>query len=191
VSPTPDLEGAVFAQLASLRAFQEQHRSAPAVKPTESPAAASASLRRAVDSAPAGYRDYLEEALACYEGGQYRAAVLMVWAATVQHLYRLVDERPGGVAAFEKANVARFGQGKRYRQIKKTDDFMYLGEADFLQLAEDAGMINRNAREMLGERLKTRNRCGHPTGYRLGREEAVVFIESLLLNVIEGAQVNW
>lgn len=76
-------------------------------------------------------------------------------------------------------------------ELKKQDDFLYLGERDFLQLGEDAGMFNRNARKVLQERLDLRNLCGHPTQYRPGREETVIFIESLLLNVLSGAWLNW
>ncbi len=52
-------------------------------------------------------------------------------------------------------------------------------------------MFNKNARQLLDERLKLRNLCGHPTGYTPGREETVVFMESLLLNVLSGSWLNW
>jgi hypothetical protein len=52
-------------------------------------------------------------------------------------------------------------------------------------------MYNRNARKILHERLELRNLCGHPTGYRVGREQTVVFVESLLLNILSGSWLNW
>jgi hypothetical protein len=52
-------------------------------------------------------------------------------------------------------------------------------------------MINRNARVLLTERLNLRNRCGHPTGYRPGREETVIFVESLLNTVVGGVMLLW
>jgi hypothetical protein len=91
----------------------------------------------------------------------------------------------------ETANKARFGEMKKYRQVKKQDDLSYLGEKDFIWAAEDAGVFNRSARKLLHERLDLRNLCGHPTRYTPGREETVIFIESLLLNVLSGTWLNW
>jgi len=157
----------------------------------ESPAAALGSLEEAVGKAPRDYRPYLEEAVGCYRYGLYRAAILMIWAAVVQHLYAAAAAHKGGVRAFQDANKARFGKMKKYRELRKQDDFLYLGERDFIQLGEDAGMFNRNARKLLHERLDLRNLCGHPTQYTPGREEVVVFIESLTLNILSSSWLNW
>jgi hypothetical protein len=157
----------------------------------QSPTAALDSLEEAVKSAPAAYRPYLEEAVGCYRDGLYRAAILLVWAAVIQHLYETVGNYRGGVGRLESANKARFGEMRKYRQIKKQDDLSYLGEKDFIWVAEDAGVFNRNARKVLQERLELRNLCGHPTGYSPGREETVIFIESLVLNVLSNTWLNW
>ena len=177
--------------LGRLRQLHIEYRAEVSDVAQESPVAALESLVQAVETAPQDYRDYLREALSCYEHGLYRGAILLVWSAIVQHLYSIAGQRPGGIKTFETANHARFGALKKYRALKKQDDFLYLGERDFLQLGEDAGMFNRNARKVLQERLDLRNLCGHPTQYRPGREETVIFIESLLLNVLSGAWLNW
>jgi hypothetical protein len=184
---TPDLER----RLDGLRRFQADFGSEVADIKKESPAAALDSLEEAVAVALADYRPYLEEALECYRRGFYRAAILMVWAAVVQHLYSHAASHHGGIKEFEKVNKIRFGGARNYREIKKEGDFLYLGERDFIQLGEDAGMFNRNARLLLHERLKLRNLCGHPTQYVPGREETVIFIESLLLNVLSGSWLAW
>jgi hypothetical protein len=184
-------DSSVQRRLAALRTFQEFHEAPVTDGPTQSPAVALKSLNDAVAAAPPDYRDYLVEAVTCYEQGLYRAGILIVWAAAMEHLYIVASDHPGGIRDLEAANLARFGNSKAYRQIKKKDDFLYLGEASWLQLAEDAGLMNRNARQMLTERLNLRNRCGHPTKYKPGREETVVFIESLLLNVLNGQMLNW
>jgi hypothetical protein len=161
----------------------------------EAPAQALHSLREAAASAPPGYQDYLDEAVRCYEGGMYRAAVLMVWSACIQHLFSVIEGHQGGVKAMEAANRARYGKTDPlptgYKKIHKSDDLLYLKESAVLLLAEDAGLLNRNARDLLDEKLKLRNRCGHPTRYKPGREETVIFIESLVVNIIGGTMVNW
>ncbi len=191
MSSTMASDDVLRARLASLRTFQELHEVPVSDRASQSPAVALKSLTDAVKVAPADYRDYLVEAVTCYESSLYRAAILMVWAATVEHLYLTASGHPNGVKDFEAANRARFGNAKNYRQIKKKDDFLYLGEANWITLAEDVGMMNKNARLMLVERLNLRNRCGHPTKYTPGREESVIFIESLLLNVLGGKMLNW
>lgn len=177
--------------LRKLKAFQDQFFLPRRSTRTENPGKALESLRQAATRAPSEYSEYLNEAVTCYENGLYRAAILMVWAATVEHLYGVVSNHRNGFREFETHNQARYGSSNNYHRIRKKDDFLYLREQQFIQLAEDAGMINRNARELLNDRLKLRNLCGHPTQYQPGREESVVFVESLMLNVLGGAMVNW
>jgi hypothetical protein len=188
----PEVLAGEAVRLASrLAAFQAEYSTPVRDLSTQAPAEALASLEKAVREAPATYRTYLNEALQCYGHSLYRAAILMVWAATVEHLYQVVGARKGGVTAFEQANKHRFAGTRRYREIRRVGDFLYLGDRDFIQLAEDAGLMNRSLRRVLGERLDLRNLCGHPTQYTPGREETVVFIESLILNVINGSMLNW
>jgi hypothetical protein len=175
--------------LEGLRQLQAEFGEEVADVEQESPAAALESLEEAVAQAPREYRQYLQEALACYQHGLYRAAILMVWAAVVQHLYSVAGSHLGGIRLIEQGSKARFGT--KYREMKKQDDLLYLGDKDFIQLAQDAGMFNKNAKRVLQERLDLRNLCGHPTQYRPGREETVIFIESLTINVLTGSWLNW
>lgn len=177
--------------IANLAAFQAAHPTPVRDTAKESPSQALQSLVDARAAAPAEYADYLHEAVAAYESGLYRAAILMVWAATVEHLYGVVKAHPSGVKDIEAANLARYGKSRNYREVKKVDDLLYMSESQFIQLGEDAGIYNRNARQVLIERLNLRNRCGHPTGYTPGREEAVVFIESLTLNFLTNSWLRW
>jgi hypothetical protein len=139
--------------LDGLRDLQEEYREPVADLEVEAPRAALLSLEEAVAEAPADYRPYLEEAVACYDNGLFRAAILMVWAAVMEHLYMSASSHKNGIKDFERENHKRYGGSKNYRQIKKRDDFLYLREYDFVQLAEDAGMLNRNARKLLHEKL--------------------------------------
>ena len=112
----------------------------------------------------------------------YRAAVLMVWSACIQHLFSVIKADRGGIKAMEAANFERCGRTTppppSHRKIRKTDDLLYLKESVVLLIAEDAGLINRNARYLLKEKLELRNMCGHPTRYKPGREDSVSFIEA-------------
>lgn len=180
-----------FSTFERLRTFQEAYSIPVTDVARQAPAAALHSLRDATANAPRNYQDYLNEAVDCYEHGAYRGAVLMVWAATVEHIYSAIEGHVGGYKALEVANKARFGTSNTYRRISKKNDLLYLNDKNFLLICEDAGVFNRNARALLEEKLGTRNRCGHPTGYMIGREEAVVFIESLINNIINDAMMDW
>ncbi|MFV1363551.1 hypothetical protein AAHH97_08880 [Mycolicibacterium elephantis] len=180
-----------LAWLAGLRDFQEAYAIPVEDTSTQAPAAALSSLREAAGNAPPEYADYLGEAVECYERQLYRAAILMVWAATIEHMYGVVADHRGGVRKIQAANLVRYGTHSKYREIKRKNDLLYLSEEQFIQLAEDAGMINRNARRMLGDRLTLRNQCGHPTQYKPGREETVIFVESLVNNILTGSWLQW
>jgi hypothetical protein len=180
-----------LAQFERLRAFQEAYAIPVSDVSRQAPAQALHSLRDATARAPENYQEYLNEAVDCYEQGAYRGAVLMVWAAAIEHIYGVIARHPQGFKEIEAANVKRFGNSNTYRKVTKKNDLLYLNDKNFLLLCEDAGVFNRNARKLLEEKLDTRNRCGHPTGYVIGREEAVVFIESLIKNIISDAMMDW
>lgn len=185
------LSDPTLSQFERLRAFQEAYAIPVRDVSRQAPAQALHSLRDATARAPKNYQDYLNEAVDCYEQGAYRGAVLMVWAATVEHIYTAIENHQGGFKAIEAANVTRFGKSNTYRKVSKKNDLLYLNDKNFLLLCEDAGVFNKNARLLLTEKLDTRNRCGHPTGYVIGREEAVVVIESLINNIISDAMMDW
>lgn len=178
-------------RLDSLRRFQNAYQFPAANIAKQAPAEALHSLRLATESAPTSYRAYLNEAVDCYEAGAYRGAVLMVWSATIEHLYSVISAHQGGLKELEAVNNKRFGNSRTYHCISRKGDLLYLGDKNLLLLCEDAGVFNRNARGLLEDRLDARNRCGHPTGYVIGRDEAVVFVESLVNNVIGGAMIDW
>lgn len=177
--------------LERLREFQEAYRLPVSDIARQAPAQALHSLRDSAGRAPANYRQYLEEAIDCYEASAYRGAVLMVWAATIEHLYSVIEGHQQGFKLVQAENFKRFEKSNSYRKISKKNDLLYVNDANFFLLCEDAGVFNKNARSILDDALKTRNRCGHPTGYTVGREEVVIFIERLINNFISGAMIDW
>jgi hypothetical protein len=174
-----------------LREFQGSYKIPISDITKQAPAQALHSLREAAERAPTNYQQYLEEAIDCYEATAYRGAVLMVWAATVEHLYSVIGYHRNGFKDLQAANIARFEKSGAYKKITKKNDLLYLNDKSFFLLCEDAGVLNKNARLLLDDALATRNRCGHPTGYAVGREEVVIFIERMINNFISGAMIDW
>lgn len=171
--------------------FQESYRLPVSDIAKQAPSQALHSLREAAERALASYRAYLEEAIDCYEADAFRGAVLMVWAATIDHIYSVIQGHRSDFSVFQAASLARFQGANSYRKISKTNDLLYLSDKNFFLLCEDAGLLNKNARVLLNDSLNTRNRCGHPTGYMVGREEIVIFTERLINNFISGAMIDW
>lgn len=178
-------------RLDQLREFQEAYRLPVTDIARQAPREALHSLRDATGNAPASYRPYLEEAVDCYETGAYRGAVLMIWAATIEHIYSVIEDHPLWFKLLEVENFSRYQHANFYRKVRKKGDLLYINDANLFLICEDAGVFNKNARTILDDALKTRNRCGHPTGYVVGREEVVIFIERLINNVISGAMLTW
>lgn len=178
-------------RLDNLKAFQEKYGIPVTDASRQAPAAALESLRSAAAAAPPSFKQYLSEAIDCYATHAYRGAILMIWAAAMESVYRAIESQGGGFRRFEKANAERFKDKTGYRRVRGRNDLLYLQDSAFIQVCEDAGVINRNGRALLLERLRTRNLCAHPTQFELGREGTVIFIESLINNFINGAMVSW
>lgn len=128
---------------------------------------------------------FLQEAVACFEAKQWRAAVVFSWVGAAHILQEHVFGKH--LAAFNAAGVALTGSGspkfKDFKQIKSMADFDSLKEADFLQIGQDASVISKSEKAELKERLDLRNRCGHPNPIVVGEHAAANHIEVLILNV--------
>ncbi|MEZ6132151.1 MAG: hypothetical protein R3C59_26115 [Planctomycetaceae bacterium] len=129
-------------------------------------------------------QSFVEEAIACYESRQYRAAVVLSWVGAVSVLQQHVVTTPRLLAAFNADAVARFAHARSpFVAARKADDFSQLQEADFLTVLEKVGVINKNVKQELSNCLKLRNACGHPNSYSLGPNKVTAHIEDLILNV--------
>lgn len=108
-------------QIERLKLFQEAHGIAVADISRQAPAEALHSLRDATLRAPENYQNYLSEAVDCYESRAYRAAILMVWSATVEHIYSVIQATPNGFRRIEAANSQRFGNTNKYKKDQKEE----------------------------------------------------------------------
>jgi HNH endonuclease len=156
------------------------------VKPRPGTSPLLTAFRRAIDDAPPEYATYLEEAMGCYEHQHYRATVLMIWCAVREHLSRLVERRPGVLAAFEAENKRRNrdGEARGYRKIRNMGDLRNLPDRQFIDTGESAGLYDGNVRRVLVNGLELRNLCGHPTGYAPTERRTHDYIDELVVNVL-------
>jgi hypothetical protein len=130
---------------------------------------------------------FVDEAIRSFDVKAYRAAVVLSWvgAAHILQDHIVLNHR----AAFNAAGTARVvkaaSSGNKYNfsPVKSGKDFGVIGEADMLQLSQDAGILHKAEKQILQERLDLRNQCGHPNPLVIAEHAVASHIEILMLNV--------
>lgn len=123
-------------------------------------------------------RSFMNEAIACLEGRQFRAAVVLSWvgAVSVLHDHVLANHLSAFNAEATRRNVT-------WKPVKVKDDFGNMKEATFLDVLEHISVIGGNVKKELKNCLDLRNGCGHPNSLAIGDNRTAAHIESLILNV--------
>lgn len=119
--------------------------------------------------------DYIQEAVNCLSINALRAAVVFVWAGAVRSIQEKVLAK-----GLKTVNDVLLKRDKNTRKIKKIDDFAYVKESMLLLVAQDLGVFDKGERDILGEALNLRNKCGHPGKYNPGLLKVSSFIEDVV-----------
>jgi hypothetical protein len=126
-------------------------------------------------------RTYLDEALACFNAGAFRASIVMCWNLAYDHLCEFVlstylsgfnSQLP---KSFPKADISVVG---------KKDDFQELKESQVLQVCKSVNIISGSLHKILKEKLDRRNIAAHPSGVVVAQPTAEEFIKDLIENVV-------
>jgi len=125
-------------------------------------------------------REFVEEAVQCYEYEFYRSAVVMSWAAAI-HVLK-VEVVKSHLLEF---NAEALKIDSKWKSARNTDDVGQMKEHDFLDRLAKISVIGRNVKEELQKCLKLRNACGHPTSLKLGPNAVANHLEILILNVFQ------
>jgi hypothetical protein len=132
-------------------------------------------------------RAFVDEAIKSFDVKAYRAAVVLSWvgAAHIIQDHIILKHR----VAFNAAGAARatkataIGNKYNFVAVKSEKDFGVIGEADMLQLCQDAGILHKAEKKVLQDRLDLRNQCGHPNPLVIAEHAVASHIEILMLNV--------
>lgn len=126
------------------------------------------------------HRRFLAEAAACLEIGARRAAVVMTWLLTLDHLqeYILTHKLSDFNAALKKRTDVKS------LQIASKDDFSDLKESILIETARSARVISGDVRKILDEKLGFRNTCAHPSDIEVHDTKVINFVEDLVENVM-------
>jgi hypothetical protein len=124
---------------------------------------------------------FLAEAIACLQVKARRAAVVMVWLMTVDHLQRYVIAHK--LADFNAAWAARVDC--RGRAIACQDSFLEIrDESTFIEILRGGSIITKDIKRILDEKLGFRNTCAHPNDVVIPESKVLAAIEDLVYNVI-------
>ena len=123
-------------------------------------------------------RRFVEEAISCLEGKQFRAAVVLSWVGALALLYDHV--RANVLPAFNAEAVRR---DAKWKAAGSSDDLARMKEYDFLQVLESISVIGKNVKVELEAALKLRNGCGHPNSLVIADHRVASHVETLALNV--------
>lgn len=141
----------------------------------------SATLRGLEHKVPAGAdKEFLKEAIDCFEVGANRASIILTWILAMDHLfaYILAHKLPDFNAVLSK------DKGVKITSVSRRDDFTEIKETKFIELCRAAGIISNDVRKILDQKLGTRNSCAHPSGVTVNKSKVIDFIEDLVDNVI-------
>ncbi len=124
---------------------------------------------------------FLAEAIACLEVDARRAAVVMVWLMTLDHLQRYVLAHK-----LQDFNTAWAARGDyRGHPIVSQDDFPEVrDESAFIEILRSAKIITKDIKRILDEKLGFRNTCAHPNDIVIPDSKVLAAIEDLVYNVV-------
>ena len=132
-------------------------------------------------------RSFLKEAIDCYEIKAYRAAIVMAWILSLDHLFEFIFTHK--LDAFNNALSKIKDKRLKIKAISSKDDFSDIPEARFIEIARSAKIISNDVRKILVAKLGIRNSCAHPSGVRVPQLKAAEFIQDLVDNVVTKYQI--
>lgn len=127
-------------------------------------------------------RTFLTEALNCYRVRAYRAAIIMAWNLTYDHLVHWVFADSGRLAAMNAGIKVKYP--KKNLVLTKYEDADELKESEFVEAARTGQLLDKNMTQILREKLGRRNIAAHPSRVSIAQHSADDMITDLVTNVI-------
>lgn len=127
-------------------------------------------------------KNYLQEALACFDIQAYRASIIMAWILSIDHLYDYILRHK--LAEFNKVLAANNDKRIKLTAITVKDDFSEIPEGKFIEFARASNVISNDVRKILDQKLGVRNSAAHPSGVLILKNKAIDFVEDLITNVV-------
>lgn len=130
-------------------------------------------------------REFLKEVIICFKNGAFRAAIIMTWILTFDHLCNYILNH--GLSQFNtRWQIAYPGMYAKcpIKAVSKNEDFAEFRESEIIKICSDSRIITGDIRKILEEKLGTRNSAAHPSGTVILQNKAEEFITDLIVNVV-------
>lgn len=126
-------------------------------------------------------KNYLLEAIQCFDSGALRAGIVITWIAAMRNLQNKLLK----YHSLHSINTAIEKHVREPKPIRSITDFAYILEGVQLKAACDLGQIEKNEKLVLENCLDLRNNCGHPGQYKPEEYKALAFLEDLLTIIFD------
>ncbi len=123
-------------------------------------------------------KEFVEEAIECYEANHLRAAVVLSWVGAISLLYKNVVDNH-----LTDFNTEAKRRDAKWKNARNSDDLAMMREINFLNIIDHLSIIGKNVKQELENCLKLRNSCGHPNTLKIGESRVASHMEILVLNV--------
>lgn len=127
-------------------------------------------------------RDYLEEALICFNNGALRASVIMGWNAVMYYIYKKIERRKNGRLKFIKAIKKK---RKKIYKINKLEDYQNYKDSDVLEELANLNLFDSGTRVQLKQYLDLRNRCAHVKIWKPPQPLVEAFFDDIFNNIFK------
>jgi hypothetical protein len=155
------------------KALEAEHLGRPAAKHV------SASLRSALAGiSDSTVKEYLEEAISCFEHDLHRSAVVMSWCVAYGLFRAWIFKNH-----LTQLNAA-MAAWKTPVKVSKLDDFQDLLEATVIETTRKIGVISREQQKTFRQLLDQRNSYAHPSAKPITPSFAEAYVETVLREVL-------
>jgi hypothetical protein len=128
-------------------------------------------------------KTFLAEALKCYRVEAYRSSIVMTWNLAYSHFLHWILKDPARLAVFNATITVRYPK-KTGITIAAYDDFGdALLESEVIEICGTAGLLNKNIKKILKEKLDKRNTAAHPSTVVVVQSQADDVVTDLVNNV--------
>lgn len=127
-------------------------------------------------------REFLTEALNCYRVRAFRAAIIMSWNLSYDHLVRWVFADAGRLQSLNAGISLKYP--KKNLVLTKYEDADELKESEFIEASRTGKLLDKNTAQILREKLGRRNMAAHPSRVSITQHQADDMITDLVANVI-------
>jgi hypothetical protein len=125
--------------------------------------------------------EYLNEALCCFRGQAWRAAIIMAWNVAFDHLCEVVT---GRLPAFNAGYAQAYP--KAAEVIAQRSELRDMKESVVIRVCRTAGIIDKTQAKCLERNLEIRNDAAHPSGAPFNQLRAEAFILDVVQTIVLG-----